>query len=432
MKSAFSDRLWPLFFTGLLMATAQALSGDLSFQGATEKEQPVFQAGESIVFRVQLREDGKPAGGKMLRWKRTGDDAHTETGEAVSSEKEPLTLTTSMNKPGFVRLEVWPVNDQGKALLDEKNLPIRFDGGAAVEPEKLSQALPEPPDFDEFWAGQIARLKDVPVKATFSEVPSTDPAYRVYDVKIDCAGGKPVSGYLTKPKDAAPQSLRANATYMGYGVGSAKPYQAPGTLTLCINAHGIENGRDPEYYRGLNLAKYGFNPEENARPETSYFLGMILRVVRSLEFLKTQPEWNGKDLFVSGGSQGGFQAIAGAALDKEVTKCFVNVPWFCDLGGPVAGRLKGWRPDLAEGLGYFDTVNMARRVRADTLISAGLGDYVCPPSGVAVLYNNLAGEKRLTFLQGKTHQTTPKDPQKLTFKSSAAPVADSGTDRLAP
>jgi len=377
-----------------------------------------------MIFQVQLLDDGKPAAGRKLEWQRRGDDGKTETGSAVSSDTSPLVITTSLDRPGFVRIEVDAVDDQGKPILDATNARARFDGGAGVEPEKLIQGIPEPADFDRFWSTQVARLKDVPAKATLTEVPSPDPAFVTYDVKVDCAGGKPVSGYLTKPKDAAPKSLRATAAYMGYGVSSAKPYYAPGTMTLCINAHGIENGRDPDYYKNLPLAKYGFNNEENAKPETSYFNGMVLRVLRSLEFLKVQPEWNGKDLTVTGGSQGGFQSLCGAALDRDVTKCMVNVPWMCDLGGVSAGRVRGWRPDYAEGLGYYDSVNMAKRITCPTTICAGLGDSVCPPSGVSVLYNNLKCPKELNFVQGMTHQFFPKNNiQRIELKSGGAAAA---------
>ena len=134
---------------------------------------------------------------------------------------------------------------------------------------------------------------------------------------------------------------------------------------------------------------------------------MILRVLRAIEFLKAQPEWNGKDLRAAGGSQGGFQALAAAALDKDVTQCAANVPWCCDLGGITLGRLRGWRPDYADGLGYYDAANMAKRIKCETKIVGGLGDYVCPPSGVCVLYNNINAPKQLDLVQGKTHGYTP-------------------------
>jgi len=411
----------------LSVAVSASRAGEWTLSGTTEKEAALYQPGEPMVFRVRLQEDGHPAGGLKLRWTRTGDDGKTEQGEAVASATEPLVITTSTGTPGFVRIQVEAVDEAGKPVMGSKQIPVRFDGGAGVEPEKLGQGVPEPADFDTFWKAQVERLKEVPLKFTMTEAVSADPAYVTYDVKIDCAGGKPVSGYLTKPKDAAPKSLRAQGAYMGYGISSAKPYTAPGTMMLCINAHGIENGKEPEYYKGLGLEKYGFKNDENAKPETSCFRGMILRVLRSLEFLKAQPEWNGRDLIVSGGSQGGFQALSGAALDRDVTKCMVNVPWMCDLGGVTEGRLRGWRPDYAGGLGYYDSVNMAKRIACPVTITAGLGDYVCPPSGVAVLYNNLQSARQLDLVQGMTHQYSPPKPQqKITLKADAAVVPAQG------
>ncbi len=411
-----------LLFFSLLASAATLWAGELSFTGTADKEVALYQPGEKITFNVQLLEDSKPAAGRKLKWKRTGDDAKIEAGDAVSSEKEPLVISTALDKPGFVRIEVWALDESGKPLVDAKNQPVRFDGGAGVEPEKLQQGIPEPADFDDFWTKQKARLAEVPLKFTMAEVPSSDPAYVTYDVKIDCAGGKPVSGYFTKPKNAAPKSLKAQAAFMGYGIATAKPYYSPGTMMLSINAHGIENGKDAAFYKGLGegeLKKYAFNNDENAKPETCYFNGMILRVMRTLEFLKAQPEWNGKDLMSSGGSQGGFQALAGAALDKDVSKCFAMVPWCCDLGGITVGRLRGWRPDWADGLGYYDTVNMAKRIKCETSISAGLGDYVCPPSGVCVLYNDIKSRKQLNLIQGRTHSYNPPgNPQKITLRSN--------------
>ncbi|SDU24469.1 Cephalosporin-C deacetylase [Verrucomicrobium sp. GAS474] len=411
--------------SALLLFPSLALwAGELTLIGTTDKEQAFYDPGEKMVFTIRLADgaapDAKLVAGKKLKWTRTGDDAKTETGEMVSSETEPLVITTSIDKPGFVRIEVAALDEGGKPLVNSKG-SVRFDGGAGVEPEKL-EGVPEPADFDSFWTAQKARLAEVPMKVSLTEIPSPDPAFVVYDVKIDCAGGKPVSGYFTKPKDAAPKSLKARAGFMGYGVGSPPIDREKETLVLTINAHGIENGKDAAYYEALKngeLKGYAFKNDENAKPETAYFNGMILRVLRALEFLKSQPEWNGHDLIVSGGSQGGFQSLAGAALDKDVTLCRVGIPWCCDLGGITLGRLRGWRPDYVAGLGYYDGANMAKRITCPTTIVAGLGDYVCPPSGVCVLYNNLkaAASRQLEFVQGRTHAFAPAVAQRTTLKS---------------
>lgn len=186
-------------------------------------------------------------------------------------------------------------------------------------------------------------------------------------------------------------------------------------IVFQTNAHGIENGREPEYYQALmkgELKGYGFDPQQNARPETTYFNGMILRVMRALDYVKSRPEWDGKAITVYGSSQGGFQSLAAAALDHDVTVCQVKKPWFCDLGGTRLGRMGGWRPDYTDGLAYYDGVNMAKRIACETHIISGLGDTTCPPSGLTVLYNVVKAPKTIEYLQGIAHgyETPPNPP----------------------
>jgi cephalosporin-C deacetylase-like acetyl esterase len=296
---------------------------------------------------------------------------------------------------------------------------LKFEGGAGADPGKL-EGYPEPADFDAFWQAQKARLAAVPLKATLTEVPASNAAFHVFDVKVDCAGGRPVSGYLALPKGAPAKSLPAQVSFRGYGVSGADPECRDGMMVLQINAHGIENGRPAEFYKALQegeLKGYAFNSGENAKPETAYFNGMMLRAMRALEFVKSRPEWDGKTLVATGGSQGGLQAVTAAALDRDVTQCNAFKPWCCDLGGVNLARLRGWRPDYAEGLGYYDTATMGKRVTCPTFITAGLGDYVCPPSGVSVLYNQINGPKTIEYMQGSTHGYNPPDPQKQTLSA---------------
>ncbi|HLP76173.1 MAG TPA: acetylxylan esterase, partial [Candidatus Paceibacterota bacterium] len=283
-------------------------------------------------------------------------------------------------------------------------------GGAGAAVSEL-QGAPEPADYDKFWAAQRARLAEVPVKATLMEVPSSRTNFVAFDVRVECPGGKPVSGYLTVPKIASPKSLKAFLGFRGYGVSSGELIFMGDKICFSINAHGIDNGQEQSYYRKLaegELRNYGFSKAENAKPETSYFNGMFLRVLRALDYVKTRPEWNGKDLIVSGGSQGGLQALVGAAFDKDVTSCDVSIPWFCDLQGSSLGRIKAsWLPEFADGLAYYDGANLGKRVRCPVKIVAGLGDRLSPPATVMVLYNNLSCSKRIEMFQGMIHQPFP-------------------------
>ena len=189
---------------------------------------------------------------------------------------------------------------------------------------------------------------------------------------------------------------------------------------LSVNAHGFLNGQPREYYENLKngeLKGYAFNEKENQDPETTYFNGMMLRLIRSLEYVKSLPEWNGKDLTVEGHSQGGMQAAIAAGLDKDVTMAIPNQPWMCDMGGAALGHLRGnWHIKPTPALFYYDPVFHIRRYDGRLKVLAGLGDYVCPPSGMAALYNNAKGPKEIVYTQGAGHTGNAKG-EKFTHKS---------------
>ena len=164
--------------------------GAISLDWSTDKEPVSYLPGEIMTFKVQLVMDGKPLAGKTLRWVREGDDHTIEKGEAKSSESQPIGITSSIATPGFVHLKIQVFNEDGSPFNDASGNPVTFEGGAGVDPLKLDGA-PEPADFDAFWARQKTRLAEVPLKFTLTEVPSQNPAFRLFDVKVDCAGGKP-------------------------------------------------------------------------------------------------------------------------------------------------------------------------------------------------------------------------------------------------
>lgn len=386
----------------------------------------LFAPGEEMVFTLKADFQGqKPTSDYFVKWSRTGDDGKKASGKAKVVDGEPIVIKTSLDKPGFVRIYATLVDRNGRNVMkrDPKrgnSSPVFFDGGAGVEIDKL-QGVPEPEDFDAFWAKQKAKLDAVPVKAEMKKA-RTGKRADVYAVKVDCAGPRPVTGYLTIPINAKEKSLPAIVNYPGYGT---RVQQAPGdgagnAIVFTINAHGYDLGQDAAYYKKFfdgirsNGKGYAFDKKQNSDPETAYFNGMALRVMRSLQFVKTLPQWNGKDLRANGGSQGGLQTIWAAALDPDVNNATPWIPWCCDLGGITKGRLAaGWRLEYTRALDYFDPINHAKRIKCPVFITrAGLGDYTCPPSGVAILYNNIKSPKKIVYVQGSTHGYVPPKAQK--------------------
>lgn len=415
--------------------------------GVTDRNPLEYRCGETMTFTLKLENVDSPPDGAVVEWTRTGDDGKVDTGKVPARSGAEFQVKTSLDRPGFVRIaavvrkadgSVWMPD--GKPAKKERSggYPgsVFFDGGAGADVAAIRQSVSEPADFDAFWARHKAKLAEVPMDgATCSELPGRNPKVKIFMVSVPCAGPKPATGYLIVP--AAEGRFPAEISFYGYGTSWSKTATAApdGTretgrvLKLLLSAHGFELNRDAAYYRAekkrvkSNGYGHAFDPAQNADPEQAYFCGMTYRVMRGIEYLKSRREWNGCDLTVSGPSQGGLQSIWGAALSQGVTRARIEVPWCCDMGGPSIGRNHGeWFVEWVPQLGYYDPVNMARRIpktcRVD-IVRAGLGDYTCPPTGIAAFYNNLSGPKSIVWVQGSKHGYVPPDPQKIPMKRSA-------------
>jgi len=432
---------WRSGLFGVLFAAATVAGGtemayhpDVEILGETNRSALSYQPGEEMVYTFRVNGAGPAEAAKwFLQYTRRGDDGVSSSGKAPASE--PLTVKTSLKQPGFVSVEVRLVDADGKPVLrNERNSSrIAYYAGTAVAPETLADCG-EPADFDAFWTRQKARLAAVPFlgKAECKPVRS-DKSGTVYAVSIPCAGPRPATGYLCVPANAKEKSLPARIVFFGYGERrQTVPAGIPrGELTLYLNAHGQELGRDDAYYKDFFKSirsgkySYAFDPEENKDPEKCFFNGMVLRALRGLEYLKSRPEWNGKDLTAAGGSQGGLQTMWAAALDPQVTVAKPSITWCCDMAGTAkAKRLHGsWRIRYLPALDYYDPVFMAKRIKnAQVEITrAGLGDYTCPPSGLAICYRNLATPKKsIRWVQGSNHGFVPRKSEVIVWRADGA------------
>ena len=400
----------------------------------TNKSPLSYKPGEEMVYTFTLDTGKDKPGNWKFHYSRRGDDNKSFNGYAPVDK--PLVIKTSLDKPGFVNVKVSLVDSKGKIVQMEITRPnktkykrnIYSPCGTAVLPETLTDCG-EPADFDAFWAKQKKRLATVPFMGKVEKklVKETRNGY-VYSISIPCAGPRPATGYLTIPKNAKIKSLPIHVHFYGYG---ATKQGMPGSVTrnqisLFVNAHGQKLGETDEYYKkffqSIRTPKYdyAFDPEENKNPETAFFNGMALRNLRAIEYAKTLPEWNGKDLIVRGASQGGLQTMWAAALDPDVTEAYPAITWCCDIAGTKKKqRVSGaGRIQYAPGLDYYDSVFMAKRIKKAKVVitRAGLGDYVCPPSGLAICYRNLATpDKTIHWYQGSDHGFIPQKKEIITW-----------------
>lgn len=389
----------------------------------TDRDPLSYSAGDPMVFT--FRAAGAPAG-SAVRWRSAGDDMREAGGEAALAPNSQAIagaggriagcsaqIRTSLGRPGFIRIEADLVAPSGKTL-------AHFCGGAGADVGEIRADTPEPPDFDEFWARRKSALAAVPMEpAVVREMASPCNGVRVFEVSLPCPGGRPCTAMLSVPSSGGrfPGCIRLrgyNASWGEVARNTPGPGEVrPDAVVLFLSSHGFEFNREPEYYDALRAASgsngwdFAFDPVQNSNPDTAYFGGMAWRVMRGVEYLRSRPEWNGRDICAMGGSQGGLQSIWAAALCDGVTECRPRIPWCCNMAGPENGRVHGdWFVPWVPALAYYDPVNMARRIPATCRVEipeAGLGDYVSPPSGVMAFYNALRCPKRAEFIQGMEH-----------------------------
>lgn len=78
-----------------------------------------------------------------------------------------------------------------------------------------------------------------------------------------------------------------------------------------------------------------------------FFHEMVMRLIRAIDVITAQPQWDGKTVMVHGCSQGGAQAVMAGCLDPRVDLVCAEIPAMCDHTGMAADRASGW-PLLVE------------------------------------------------------------------------------------
>ena len=387
------------------------LRAAVTLGGATARPPLDHAVGEPVVFAFVPAEDGVPRGGRIA-WtmERDGAPGVFSNGVSVVGPGESAFVTASLPRPGFVRVAAVLEDESGARI---PGAVCRLAAGAGVTDLR---GAGEPDDFDAFW-GRVRAEADAADLSKSLAVPAPDPiaarfpGFQVRAFRAPFPGqAAPATGWALWRTGTPQRSLPLEVRFEDYGTGGGEPPKDaadPDALVVCVNAHGFELGRDRAYYvdfmnrvsNGGNGGGYGFRNAENDDPETCYFRGMVARDLLALRFARSLPQWDRDTLRVSGAGQGGFQAVASAALDPAVTSCRADEPWLCDLAAADFGRYGGWRPAFRPALRYFDAANLAARVKCRTTVFCAAASDRCPPSGALVLYNRLAGPKSLLFAQ---------------------------------
>ena len=415
--------------TVCMLSLAANASAAYKFVGGAVKENALYKQGEDVQFKVQLVDDeGHPAIGEKVSYKITKDGHNTLVQGTMKVGRWPRMIAAKLFEPGFVRVEL-KYQKKGEKVV--KKLM-----GAGVDPLDIKAGMDVPEDFDAFWQGKIDEVHAMKMEPVLTPKQSSFKGVECFDVQIPTPGSKtseaPVSGYYAKPKDAKAKSCPALIGLHGAGVYDSSEWFASewankGFIAMNVNAHGIANGQPQEFYKKLDQGKFrGYPGFGKTDREESYFTGMFMRVVRALDFLKAQPEWDGRVLVAYGSSQAGAQSIVAGGLDPQVSLVCAAVPALCDHGAYEAERMVGWprltswntpkeRNDtyytVLKASRYVDSANFATRIKGKAIFSVGFIDYTCCPSSVYAAFNNVPNPTKVMINYKEMGHAFPKENQ---------------------
>ena len=387
-----------------------------------DKEDGQYAAGETVNVYGQMTGDYE--GELVYVIESNGRILQRPTKVDLKKGEKTVICSRVFNDPSAVQVYVFPKgNDAAKAAV-----------GFVVDADKFRPGFKSPEDFDRFWAKQLKSMRKCKMKGSMkpAEFPSNVKRYEnqcnLFALEVNMHEGRNVHAYLAMPKNADPKSLPIviylhGAGYSRSNASTAVKWAAKNVIAIDINAHGYPDDQPQEYYDALAQGELkDYSTRKVKDHESFYFRLMYLRAVRALDFASTLPQWDGKRIMTVGGSQGGAQAIAVAAIDKRVGAVHAYVPAVTDLAGHLQKHRGGWpgydkqmkKKDNLEAemavLPYYDGAVMIQHTDAKLWIESGLIDTVCAPECVISAFNSaVSKDKKLYTFPYRPHSDSRID-----------------------
>ena len=404
------------------VVVAQPVSTRIKVVVAPDHSDWLYKLNEPAIFKVTVLKDGNPMKNIQIKYQ-------------VGAEKmEPLKKDSVMLPTGIFTIPAATLKAAGFlqciATVKLEGKEYRGLATAGYEPSSIKPTVENPKDFISFWENAKAELSKIPMDARMTLLPERcTENVNVYHVNIqNFRLGARLYGILCVPKKEGkyPALLRVP------GAGT-RPYNGDianaekGMITLVIGIHGVPVNMDAAVYNNLGagaLNGYWYFNLENK--ERYYYKRVFMGCVRANDFLTSLPQYDGVNLGVNGGSQGGALSIVTAALDTRVKYLAAYYPAMSDMTGYLNARAGGWphlfdKNNLAfnnskekiETVGYYDVVNFARQLKVPGFYSWGFNDETCPPTSMYASYNVITAPKTLHLELETGHWTYPEQTEKV-------------------
>jgi cephalosporin-C deacetylase len=388
--------------------------GDISTELRIRDNEGIFNGPASFTFSVKntLDDDQK---GKIsyLLTDENGDKvkAKTITVKIGKNSSASYNFIITNLKTGFYKLNLM-IN-----VSDYDDTTRRVFG---IRPKEIQSDHPKPADFDQFWQKAKDELAKVKPDFKVTPMPKMNTENRdVYEIQMRSLGNYMIRGYMTLPKTKnKKRKFSVLLGLPGYQVDLEPIVGLDDDLAIItLNTRGQGTSRGEIDTRRDEFISYRIDNKEK------YVMrGVIMDCIRCVDFIYSQPNLQHDNILATGGSMGGYLALAVAGLDKRVNLCSAQNPILCDVRGlmgevdwPISSIKKyvATQPGLTmdkvlDNLDYFDGKNFASNISCPTIMGIGLLDPFAPPNNEFATYNLIPAKKRIMVFKDLGHEISEK------------------------
>lgn len=368
----------------------------------------IYSTGENATLRLEAYAGGLPVDGIWVHFSSGDELMPPQLKDSVLFQKGLAMLPIgTREEPGFRSIN-YSFTIDGKEYKDYVNV--------AFSPQLLEPYTPMPDDFDRFWKKNLSRVEKIDLDPVITPLPqySTE-TVEVSKVRLTVGpDGRNLYAYLSRPKDGKKHPVLFEPP--GAGTRKRNPstfYASKGYIYMNISIHHDADSElpDEEYSKIVNeYEDYWHDGLES--PQEFYYRDVYSACSRCIDYLCSLPDWDGKNVGVTGGSQGGALSIVSAVLNPKVTFCVSFYPALCDLLAARYGRAPGWPKYFLKGnekegtettLPYYDVANFARKLNCPVFYAFGFNDLTCCPSSTYATYNVITAPKHLALTYTNGH-----------------------------
>lgn len=406
-----------LLFVSLILGAARANAGGLQVEKDTiivtlNHNDWVYKTNEKATFTIKVM-----SGGEEIKNSRLYYEVGRE--KMVPDKTDSVTL-----KDGFLKVEGGTLKEPGFLRCSVRGYVnghlLTGMATAAFSPLEIRPTTTVPDDFIAFWDSAKIEAAKIPMDVKITPMPDrSDDKVNTFLVSIQSYEFKNrLYGILCVPKKEG--KYPAILEVPGAGV---RPYYGnkamteKGIITFQIGIHGIPITMSGSVYDDLRFGALRDYQTYNLDDRDHYYYKRVyMGCIRAIDYIFSLPSFDGQNLAVSGGSQGGALAIVTAALDKRVKYLASFYPALSDLTGYLHNRAGGWphlftkanaaftsKPDKINTSRYYDVVNFARLIKVPGFYSWGYNDLTCPPTSTYAAYNVITAPKQLLIAKETGH-----------------------------